>query len=940
MGFIQRRIVKAVLAVVAWPKVTLAIAGALLVLSATLAWTRLTISTDENKLFSNKVQFFRDYCDFSHKFPENEALYVVIAARDPSHPPEIAQWTGIADAVVARLQKMPNEVRRVEAKVSLEDLGAQGVLFQTRDELRKQVEGLRGLAFIWGREPDPITALVLRGNTRLERFINGTARTAPDAQTAAFVSRMVASWNDALDHPAKPLKLNDGIPDLGVLGAMSPRDLGYSYVPDESNKSKFLLLVSVYQQDRFDKLTAISETVNAIRTAVNTVAAGYPDFKVGITGRPALEADELQTSDRDTTRAEIIAGVVIFLGLIAMLRSVYLALVAELTLGVGIGWTFGWATISVGELNLLSLVFVIALIGIGMDYLIQILVRYRREARRYERQKAIWARVFRYVSPPISTACLGAAGAFFVSIFTDFQGAAELGIIAGGGLLLCLLAGYTVLPAILVLFPPRMTMRDPAERYSTDRPPPRVGGRGLLVPALWLLAIVVAIPFMFRAQFDPNLLNMQSPSLQSVQLVHKLQTWYGVVLSDDLAQLREARTAVMRLPEVAGTESILDQLDNERWLAENPGILPTIAVTAPPAFTSADVPRLASSLESLAAKFDAAREKPAAAILRAFAARLAAAQTPADRQPIAERLTAWQSGFVQQISDAVHEFNPAPKLNIDKLPPAMREHLLYTELAPEPGAETRGPSTSATTTSSSTCPTPHRTYALYIYPKANLWDRLPLQIFVHNVEGVVTSLPVPANTESLRVTGVASDIYHTTSAIRIAFRNATIYALIVVFLLVLLDLRSISQTLLAISVLALGLPMLVALMGLCGVSWNFANFFGLPILIGAGHEYGVFLVHRYREVLHNPRRIWRPWDVSDRAMLLCAFVTCSSFGFLALGQHKGMQSLGLVMMLGIASIYLAGVLVLRPLLTWQLTRKGIYNTLATPPEKAKSTTST
>ena len=66
--------------------------------------------------------------------------------------------------------------------------------------------------------------------------------------------------------------------------------------------------------------------------------------------------------------------------------------------------------------------------------------------------------------------------------------------------------------------------------------------------------------------------------------------------------------------------------------------------------------------------------------------------------------------------------------------------------------------------------------------------------------------------------------------------------------------------------LALGLPMLVALMGLLDVDWNFANFFGLPILIGAGHEYGVFMVHRYREALLDPRRAWRRWDVSDRAL--------------------------------------------------------------------------
>jgi predicted RND superfamily exporter protein len=113
----------------------------------------------------------------------------------------------------------------------------------------------------------------------------------------------------------------------------------------------------------------------------------------------------------------------------------------------------------------------------------------------------------------------------------------------------------------------------------------------------------------------------------------------------------------------------------------------------------------------------------------------------------------------------------------------------------------------------------------------------------------------------------------------------------------------------------------VCLMGLLRVEWNFANFFGLPILIGAGHEYGVFLVHRYREAARDPRRAWRRWDASDRALLLCAFITCSSFAFFwALGQHRGLKSLGLVMWLGIGCIYLAAVLVLRPLLLWKLRR--------------------
>ena len=164
--------------------------------------------------------------------------------------------------------------------------------------------------------------------------------------------------------------------------------------------------------------------------------------------------------------------------LLLFLRNIWLVIAAELCLGAGIGWTFGWATVMVHRLNLLSLVFVIALIGIGMDYLIQILTRYRFEKKRYARPQAVWARVFRYVSAPISTACMGAAGAFFVSMLTNFRGAAELGLIAGGGLLLCLLSGYTVLPALLTLFPASVGKVAESRRYRHRDPHPRRGDCG------------------------------------------------------------------------------------------------------------------------------------------------------------------------------------------------------------------------------------------------------------------------------------------------------------------------------------------------------------------------------------------------------------------------------------------------------------------------------
>jgi predicted RND superfamily exporter protein len=234
-------------------------------------------------------------------------------------------------------------------------------------------------------------------------------------------------------------------------------------------------------------------------------------------------------------------------------------------------------------------------------------------------------------------------------------------------------------------------------------------------------------------------------------------------------------------------------------------------------------------------------------------------------------------------------FHPGP-LDLEKLPPELKGHFMA----------------------------PDGTFALYVYPNQDLWDRHHLAAFVHDIESRMKRVP-----GDLLLTGIVPNVYYTTTSISRSFYTSTAYALGLIFLLVLIDLRSLRQTLLAVSVLAFGLPMLVSINGLLGVNWNFANFFGLPILIGAGHEYGVFLVHRYREAVADPRRVWRRWDVADRGLLLCAYVTCTSFGFFwAFAHHRGIRSLGLVMAVGTACIYLAAVLVLRPLLLWRLARQG------------------
>jgi hypothetical protein len=356
-------------------------------------------------------------------------------------------------------------------------------------------------------------------------------------------------------------------------------------------------------------------------------------------------------------------------------------------------------------------------------------------------------------------------------------------------------------------------------------------------------------------------------------MVRKLQTWSAVVLSKDLGTLRQARDAMKDSPTVMNTDSILKAYDNLAWLREHEKALPAVNWSEPTPVEPQDLGRISTNAKALAERFTG----DAKAELLRFAENVQHSD-PA-------RISAWQKAFIEQLRQSLESFHPRD-LDIAALPVEMRGHFVGTD----------------------------GTFALYIYPKADLWNQANLRAFIKDIEPRIGS--VPGNPT---LTGIALNIFHSTASIEKSFHKATVYALILIVILVFIDLKNFWQTLAAISVLALGLPMLVALMGLLNVDWNFANFFGLPILIGAGHEYGVFMVHRYREACHDDRRPWRRWDVSDRALLLCAYVTCSSFGFFwAMAHHEGLRSLGLVMALGTACIYLSALSVVRPLLVYRL----------------------
>jgi lauroyl/myristoyl acyltransferase len=119
--------------------------------------------------------------------------------------------------------------------------------------------------------------------------------------------------------------------------------------------------------------------------------------------------------------------------------------------------------------------------------------------------------------------------------------------------------------------------------------------------------------------------------------------------------------------------------------------------------------------------------------------------------------------------------------------------------------------------------------------------------------------------------------------------------------------RRAAEVLLGLAVLLLSGLCLLAVMALAGWSWNLLNLMALPLMLGTGVDYGIFMQLALRRHGGDARMAHRS---IGRALLLCGGTAAAGFGSLALSSNAGMASLGRVCAVGIGANMLIAVYLL------------------------------
>ncbi len=861
-----------------FPRLTLALGVLLAIVSIGLAATRMRYHTSRAALISSRSEFHQRWLEYNKEFGEAEDVAIVVEGKN-------------REAIVPVLKELAGRVSREERlfysvfhdDLDLTKLRAKGLHYlplrsvQAIDRMLDEISPV--LQGDWPiLNPGAMAGAITSGLTRMSAE-PGDMPAAPTAETLAALQRGLGPLCDLLAAAFDPSgKYHSPWPELSADIAAAEPWTNQSLRP---SSDRFGFVVLKLHEDKSASFTQNAEAIGNLNAIVAEARTRHPELRIGLTGLPVMEHDEMQSSQSST----IFASVLEFGGLILVLVAGYgglrHSLLAMSSLAFGMIWSFGYVALTIGHLNILSSAFAAILIGLGTNYGIYSIARYLHLRSNRLRADEALVDTAGTVAPGITVGAATTAIAFFVAGFTDFPGVAELGLVAGGGIILCWLAAVTVLPALVHLVDRKASRRPlpvPLDFHLWLHPlvsrPRRVIAIGLTVTGLLCLG-------MTRLWYDHNLLHLQPAGLESVQWEERLLTemgqgaWFAVSMADTPEELVARKAGFLRLPSVDRVEEIVSLLPADqqqtqpivRRIAHRLAELPD----RPPQISIPPQGYLLPVLHRLRAVLGAAPQ--AAGVTR----ELAALEEAIGQMPPNEYY-ARLSGYLQR---AAHEL-------------LQRLHALRAAANPQPPQWTDLPGGLVDRFVGRT-----GKLLLRVYGKGSLWDMEAMERFVGDVRRV-----------DPKATGNPMQVYEASRQMKRSYEQAALYAILIIVPLVFLDFRRPRDTFLAVLPLALGMFQLFGLMGLLDVPLNAANIIALPLMLGMAIDNGVHIMHDF----HGQRGRYRMSHATSIAVVLDSVTTMVGFAVLMVADHRGLQSLGRVMTIGMACCLFSSLIILPAIL--------------------------
>ncbi len=840
----------------------------LLMCGATLYYTLkyLEINTNTAEMLSPDLPFQKNQAHFKQAFPQDDTTIIFVV--EAQTPEETSQ---AANKLAGQLGKASDHFDSAYIPTDNAFFRQQALLYLDQKDLDKVAQKL----------------------TDAQPFIGHLAQNYHLEGLFGIIAKALNQHDNALPMDLNPILL--AIDDVlkSQLNGQS-RHLSWQNILSENkpvngqgvgSQTPFnRAIVIAKPRLHFNEMLPADVALSAAHQISNAIMADNPSLSIRMTGETALEHEELESVTKGATFSGVLSLVLVFAVQWIGLRSLRLLATTYIVLVMGLIFTAGFAAITVGHLNVISIAFASLYIGLGVDYAIHICLHYREgKAEGLTNSEAILVSI-RDVGSSLFLCALATAIGFFAFIPTDYAGVSELGVISGGGIFIGLLISLTVLPAILCVFP--------ANHVKPIRSP--------LTPAF-----IITFPFRFSTgikivsimlgfgacfvltglTFDYNPINLRDPNSESVLTIKELLTsktespFALTALANSLEAANKLATQLKQQPSVHETITLSSFVakDQEDKLAtiEDLNLM------------------LGGQLKNFDNTLDNANQQ---ATLIKF--------NDALKKAISEQSANAPQATLQQLQQRIDAF--IKQANASPTPSASHIQLEKNILGLLPFTiERLRTSLTATAFGLDDLPadiTTHWISASGLYrvlatPEKDQNKPENLKEFVSQVQAIdntVSGLPI--------INQAGGD------AIVKAFIKAFSGAFIAIVMLLLLMYRNIRKTLLIIMPLLLAALLTGATNVLLDNPFNFANIIALPLLLGMGIDSSILIMHRHHSNSCEDENLLQ--SSTTRGIIFSSITTLCSFSSLAFTAHQGMASMGLVLAIGLTFTVMCSLIVL------------------------------
>ncbi len=826
--------------------------------------SNFAINTDSATLISSDTQWRQQEIKFDAAFPQRNNLILVVI--DGATPERAEEAAAALTAALSEDTKLFPIVRRPDGGKFFDQ---NGILFQSTAEVQQTMEQL-------------ISAQPFLGPLASDPSLRGVVNSLSTALTG------VEAGQASLDDIDAPMAGFAGTLEKVLAGQqpfMSWRALISGKSPSILETRRF---IEVQPALDYDALEPGKQASDAIRKFARDL--GFtPDMGVTVrlTGPIPLSDEEFATVAEN---AGLMLGTMLALVLLTLwlaVRSFRIIFAISVTLFTGLAITMALGLAMVGVFNIISIAFIALFVGLGVDFGIQFSVRYRAERITHQNLMTALTCAGREVGLPLFLAAAATAAGFFSFLPTAYVGVAELGLLAGIGMIIAFLLSVTLLPALLMLLRPSGESQEvgfsflaPADNFLVSH------RKQILIIAAVLAAISAAtVPFI---RFDSDPLDLRSRSVESVSTLYDLmkvpETSPNVVdvLTPSLADANRLAARLSGLEEVgqALTLSSYVPADQNAKLAIISDAAMLLDTTLYP-FSLRTPPTDPEVVEAF--NSSAARLRQVAQGKQGKAAD--------DARRLADALSKLATGPRDARNRAFVAMIPGLNTLLRQLSSMLQAGPVTTANMPEPmirnwvAADGRA--------------------RIQVSPKDTSNNPDTLNKFT---EAVLRVAP--------NATGAPISVRESGATIVAAFIEAGLLSFIAILILLAVVLRRPREIAIAMAPLALTFLLTLATCVAIGMDLNFANVIALPLLLGIGVAFNIYFVVAWRmgerKLLQSPL---------TRAVVFSAATTASGFGSLWLSSHPGTASMGALLMIALVWT-LVSTLVLAPaLLSYQRTQR-------------------